>query len=442
MITIDSLEKLRSNENFRGFEGINGPTPVQLCQNMIDLTPVDYKDPNKKWLFPAAGHGTYAIIVYWKYMKGLSEIFIDNNERSRHILNNMLYLNEINPWLCRQLCNQGFINVIEGDYVNYDFKMKFDAVVGNSPYQSNSSKDNSANALWVKFGEKSKELLKEDGYFALVHPDSWINYSDNYENSSKGRMTTRLYRSRVLSKIKPLFIWLGNEIKETYFPKIGVDFSVIIGKKTNENLNITIKHDGNIIKVDSLGKNLIPKSSDKNVINLFNKLFNNNNNFFKLLQNEDSGFVSDRRKWINISETKTDLHIYPLCNTSSQYNNKVYLWSSIPHVHQNTSKVIFSDSGYSRPFYDKGEFGLSSHSFGIECDEHESDKLIFYLNSKTLEKILSYTASSGAESKLSVIKKMIPKIYLKNIIVGDEYSILESLQTMYKLNNDEICLLK
>jgi len=64
MKTIDLLRKNRNSPIFRGFEGVDGPTPIWLCESQIDKIPCDYSDPNTKWLIPAAGHGTHAIILY------------------------------------------------------------------------------------------------------------------------------------------------------------------------------------------------------------------------------------------------------------------------------------------------------------------------------------------------------------------------------------------
>jgi hypothetical protein len=80
MITIDKLIDLRSSEYFRGFEGVDGPTPMWLCELQINKIPGDYSNPHVKWVFPSVGHGTHAYVVYWKYMDSLSGIFIDNEE--------------------------------------------------------------------------------------------------------------------------------------------------------------------------------------------------------------------------------------------------------------------------------------------------------------------------------------------------------------------------
>jgi 16S rRNA G966 N2-methylase RsmD len=413
-------------------QGETAPTNKKLAEDMIlQLERFDdnvFKNPNNTFLDPCAGTGTFGVVLYNK---------LSQYHTHEWIMKNMIFMVDKSQINCDILERLRFVNVYKKDFLNEEFNMKFDVVIGNPPYQSSTSETNSANALWVKFGDKVKDLIKEDGYMAFIHPDSWVNYCETYDNSNKGRMTTKLYRTRVFSVIKPFFVWIGNSIRTKYFSHVGVDFSIVIGKKTTKKIPITLKHDSNVIIIDNLGKKIIPKTAKKEIIGIFDKLFNNNEKFFKLLQNNNSSFVSDTRKWVHISKEQSQQHVYPLCNTSSQYNKGQYLWSSVPHEFQNVSKVIFSDSGYSRPFYDEGVYGLSSHSFGIESDLEYSEKVIFYLNSKTLNKILTYMGNSGAESQLSVIKNMIPLINLEKINLGDESSLVNNITFLYGLTNEE-----
>jgi hypothetical protein len=406
----------------------SGPLVNVLVCKLCDINEELFKNPKSTFLDPTAGTGGIVIGLLKKLL---------NYHTKEHILNNMIFVNDNSKVNCDVLRHLGFKNIYNEDIMSDKINKKFTCVVLNSPYQSNTSDKNSANALWVKINQKVTELVEDDGYIATIHPDSWLNYSETYSDYNKGRMTTRLYRARVLSIVKPLFIWVGKKIGSEYFSNIGVDFSVIISKKTNEELPIIFKHNDNEIVLPKLGKRLIPKTSDINVINLFNKLFNDNDDFVKILSNNSSSFVSDTRKWTHISKTMDNVHTYPLCNTSAQYNVGQYLWSSIPHEYQNVSKVIFSDSGYSRPFYDVGNYGLSSHSFGIPCDGNIADKIVFFLNSNVLDKIISFMASSGAESKLSVIKNMIPNINFEKLNIGCENSIINCLSEKYKLNDNE-----
>jgi len=413
--------------------GETSPTDINLVEEIISqLERFDsdiLKNPNNKFLDPCAGTGTFGVVLF---------NMLSKYHEPKWVLENMIFMVDTSFTNCVILKKLGFINVYNKDFLKLELNMKFDVVIGNPPYQSSTSEKNSANALWVKFGDKVKDLINDNGYMAFIHPDSWVNYNETYDDFNKGRMTTKLYRARVFNTIKPFFVWIGDDIRKKYFQNVGVDFSVVIGKKTNEKMLITVKHNSDVIVVESLGKKLIPKTSKEEIINIFDKLFNNNDYFSNLLQNNQPTFVSDTRKWGgNISKEQTNQHIFPLCNTSAQYNKGQYLWSTQPHEFQNVSKVIFSDSGYSRPFYDNGVYGLSSHSFGIESNLENSEKIIFYLNSNTLKKILSYMGNSGAESQLSVIKNMIPMVDLNNIIVGDERSIIDSITSQYKLTVNE-----
>lgn len=406
-------------------------TPEELVKDMLDKIPTSvWENPTSTFLDPCMGKGTFLIDI----LRRLTTIYGYSKEDAM----SRIYGYDVRVKYVNYLKRGGFKNVFHKDFLNENNDMKFDVVIGNPPYQSSTSKKNSANALWVKFGDKSKDLVKEEGYMAFIHPDSWVNFNETYDNFNKGRMTTKLYRARIFSSIKPYFVCIGDDIRKKYFQHVGVDFSIVIGKKTTENMSITLKHDSDIIVVENLGKKIVPKTAKKEIINIFDKLFNNNDDFFNLLQNNQPTFVSDTRKWGgNISKEQTNQHIFPLCNTSAQYNKGQYLWSTLPHEFQNVSKVIFSDSGYSRPFYDNGVYGLSSHSFGIESDLENSEKIIFYLNSNTLKNILSYMGNSGAESQLSVIKNMIPTIDLNKIIIGDENSVVDSLTSKYGLTVDE-----
>ena len=90
MFTIEYLEKLRSSQLMSGFAGVDGFTPLNLVIEQFDKIPLEWSNPNLKFFIPAAGHGTYGIVGYWRLMEGLKQVFINENERSRHILKNLL----------------------------------------------------------------------------------------------------------------------------------------------------------------------------------------------------------------------------------------------------------------------------------------------------------------------------------------------------------------
>ena len=72
-------------------------TPMWLVNEMLDKLPSDvWSDKNCKWLDPAVGIGNFPIEIYLRLMEGLKKIIIDKSERRRHILENMIYMIDIN----------------------------------------------------------------------------------------------------------------------------------------------------------------------------------------------------------------------------------------------------------------------------------------------------------------------------------------------------------
>ena len=73
-------------------------TPLELVEEMLDKLPKDvWSNPLYKWLDPAAGSGAFPICIYYRLMIGLKEEIKNENLRRKHILENMLYMCEIDP---------------------------------------------------------------------------------------------------------------------------------------------------------------------------------------------------------------------------------------------------------------------------------------------------------------------------------------------------------
>ena len=87
---------ISKKENKEQYGEIN--TPFSLISKMLDLFPEEvFKDPQKKWLDPGTGQGYFMITLFFRLFQGLSQVFIDEEERKQHIIQNMLYMCEINP---------------------------------------------------------------------------------------------------------------------------------------------------------------------------------------------------------------------------------------------------------------------------------------------------------------------------------------------------------
>jgi hypothetical protein len=98
---------------------------------------------------------------------------------------------------------------------------KFDVVIGNPPYQFGKNK-----LFFMQFIEKSKNIIKENGYISLITPKSWIN--DNYN----------IYRD---TKKNMNIIFLNIDECSKYFKNVGSTFSYFIIKNNTEYDNTFIK---------------------------------------------------------------------------------------------------------------------------------------------------------------------------------------------------------
>ena len=110
-------------------------TPMKLVNEMLDKLDEYYKkkhnksifeEKNFKWFDPANGMGNFPIAVYLRLMNGLKDIIKDEKERKKHILENMLYMSELNKknvYVCRQIFdinNEYKLNLHNGDSLKLD----------------------------------------------------------------------------------------------------------------------------------------------------------------------------------------------------------------------------------------------------------------------------------------------------------------------------------
>jgi hypothetical protein len=176
-------------------------TPMILINEMLDNLPNNvWKNKNLKWLDPATGMGNFPIAVYLRLMKELKEIIPNEKECKKHILENMLYmceLNKKNVLVCRQIFdtnNEYKLNIYEGDTLKFDpfdtFKVKqFDLIIGNPPYNKGGIRSHTGKQLgeknetiWTKFVDKAFKWLKMDGFLVFINPLSWLKKSHSLHN--------------------------------------------------------------------------------------------------------------------------------------------------------------------------------------------------------------------------------------------------------------------
>jgi hypothetical protein len=161
-----------------------------------------FTEKDFKWFDPASGMGNFPVAVYLKLMEGLKSQIPNDEERKKHIIENMLYMSELNKknvFICHQIFNvnnQFKLNLYEGDTLELNVVSEwgvalnsFDVILGNPPYNKGGIRSHTGKQLgdknetiWTKFIEKSFEWLKPDGFLVFINPLSWLKKSHSLHN--------------------------------------------------------------------------------------------------------------------------------------------------------------------------------------------------------------------------------------------------------------------
>jgi hypothetical protein len=166
-----------------------------------------FTELNFKWFDPAVGMGNFQVAVYLRLMISLQSQLPNENDRKKHIIENMLFMSELNKKNCfiiKQIFNTNDefkLNLYEGDTLELNITDKwnlplnsFDVVLGNPPYNKGGIRSHTGKQLgeknetiWPKFIEQAFKLVKPDGFIVFINPLSWLKKSHSLHNIMLGK---------------------------------------------------------------------------------------------------------------------------------------------------------------------------------------------------------------------------------------------------------------
>lgn len=282
--------------------------------------------------------------------------------------------------------------------------MKFDVIVGNPPYQNDS--DSMSEALWLKFIVKASDISKK---VLFITPKSWCNLS---EDSHKKELYNIFNKRLVYANI-------SDDIKKKYFNGIGSSFSYFLLDEEKDNDIFTIKNK-DTFELSYKDIRWIPNNLDTITLSILNKTLWSNSKKIKGSFNEITGYRNGG-KFIDTNGQ------YKVSNTSAQYSKDKWLYTNTPQEAMTKSKVIFSDSGYNKPYYDSGNINLGHHSRAIFVkDENEATELIQFLNSKLVSFLIKTKTPSGTSVGFESIVKYLPEDYTNINLTQKEIDYIEN----------------
>lgn len=191
-------------------------TPAPLVREILGKFPAKtFKNPSLTWLDPCAGVGNFMVILYQMLMNGLESWEKNHTKRSTHIINNMLFMNEIDDANCSTMRKMfgKTANIFCTDFLTDDMptKSQFNCIIGNPPFQHYYGKTKAGrnilggkNKLYEKIFLKAHDI--SNGYIAFVVPDRMV-----------GGNGSAAYNIMLTSHV--MIINLGSELN-AHFPTI------------------------------------------------------------------------------------------------------------------------------------------------------------------------------------------------------------------------------
>ena len=261
-------------------------TPTTLINEMLDkLPPSIWSNPDLKWLDPANGIGNFPMVAYQRLMKGLANWETVVSKRSKHIIENMLYMVEINSKNVNiskkifgsnaNICYVDFLKDCDKWIRQFGIN-KFDVIIGNPPYNKNGV-GKGGNVLWKEFVFKSFELLNDNGFLCFIHPTGWRKPSG--ERASAGDVWLEFKKHNLI------FLKIS-DIKIPHFPT--VDYYVVQKNAPQKETYLINEFENNRFegKIDLYDLDFIPHFINNDVKAILNKVFSKAGEKFTIIRNQ------------------------------------------------------------------------------------------------------------------------------------------------------------
>jgi len=185
-VEVGDVEKKKFGEVF---------TKYSTIQDMFSLLDEStWSNPNLKILDCCAGVGNFPVVLIEKFMDGLKTWEPDEEKRYKHIVEEMLYVGELQPknlflyLVAVDSADEYAMNVYCGSFLDEGFDKhvkevwgveRFDLITMNSPYQLPIEGNNRMKPLYNEFIEKT---IKISDKVLSIHPSRWMTGGMGLDN--------------------------------------------------------------------------------------------------------------------------------------------------------------------------------------------------------------------------------------------------------------------
>jgi len=342
-------------------------TPFSLIDKIMSLIPIEnFKNKNKKWLDIGAGSGYFSIFLYFKLFENLKNYFKNENECRKHIINNMIYMVELQENNCEMLKELfgNKANIINDDFINYNFDnyiiKEFDYIIGNPPFNCNGikkvptnnniKKKNDGKTIWIDFLKKSISILKKEGLLNIIIPSIWLK--PDKEKIYHYLLQYKINYLHCLNNTETNKIFKGNaQTPSCYFllEKIETDnFISIWDNDTNKYINYCF---------NTLYNNSLPiPLKCQSIINKLQPFLK-----YGTLPVYKTNLPSSKTLFSLHKENKYSYKNISTCLIKNSIPEFVVNYSNVKCVFADKKKLILANKMYGIPYIDyNGEYGISN----------------------------------------------------------------------------------
>lgn len=161
-------------------------TPKYMIEKLYKRFPKSiWSNKSNTWLDPSGGFGNFSLILFSWLMKGLHKVISNEKLRAKHIIENMIYIVELNTKnantcykIFKELSPNAEPNIHKGDFLKLDTKKlqwpsTYNCIIGNPPYNIGSTGLSGKKRTHIIFTEHSIKILKLGGYLSFICPPSY-----------------------------------------------------------------------------------------------------------------------------------------------------------------------------------------------------------------------------------------------------------------------------
>lgn len=284
----------------------------------------------------------------------------------------------------------GSYTVDTKDIPDIFMNMKFDAIVGNPPYQK-AVGERKTEPLWHIFVENSIKSLKDGGYLCYVHPSGWRDVDGRFKDIGN------LLKSK---NILYLEMHSDGDGKKTFNATIPYDWYVL--RNVNSKNNTLVKfQDGDVRNIDLDKIPFIPNGGFDKIMSLIAKP-----------GEETVEVIYDRSMYgtdkSNMSDTQTETYKHPIVYTIKNTGVPNLWFSSEKKGHFGVSKFVWCNGKGTGVFVDNdGTYGLSQFTYAIVDKPKNLEHIKKAITSNKFKKLIEDSSTNGTINRrvLSLFRK-------------------------------------